>query len=86
MPPALGILGDLLFNGRPLGMDAVLFAAVFVAALAAIAASAVFRCVDAERPAVEEQIAEDPEAGGTDDEADGCPFACSHRPKPSRRM
>jgi hypothetical protein len=32
----LGILGDVLFHGRPLGVNAVLFAAAFVAVLAAI--------------------------------------------------
>jgi hypothetical protein len=32
----LGILGDLLFNGRPLGVNAVLFAVAFVVALAVI--------------------------------------------------
>src|SRR6478736_8499430 len=32
----LGILGDLLFHGRPLGVNAGLFAAAFVLALAAI--------------------------------------------------
>jgi hypothetical protein len=42
--------------------------------------------VHAERPAVEEQIAEDPQADGAEDETDGCPFTHGHRRDASRRM
>ena len=33
---ALGAVGDALFHGRPLGLNAGLFAVAFVAALAAL--------------------------------------------------
>ena len=33
-PVALGLVGDLVFHGRPLGLNVALFALAFVAALA----------------------------------------------------